>query len=92
MPPEACESFNLELDMGKQGMENVIQQLTTIDVENAEASEPEDKRRVMQKIHELPNGATEVNRAVKNSMVEWFQEQFRSYMRDLESEVLHDNP
>ena len=87
LPPEAQKTFNNELDKGKDGIRNVVESLTSINVELAKASRIEDEELVQRQIMNAPGGTSAVNSSVKESMRAWFQKEFKAYLQKLEREM-----
>jgi len=76
LPESPAQSLITELDMGKSGIEKVIEAITKVDVETSRASYEADEKKVKELIRKS-TGFDAVNAAVRSSIVDWVATEFK---------------
>lgn len=79
LPAEPAETLIEQLDKGKQGLELVIEAISKVDAENAEATMKQDEDKVKDLISNCI-GFTKVNSQVRLSITEWISKEFKAHI------------
>jgi hypothetical protein len=79
LPPAKMETFTKALQQGDEGLAQVQQSLTRINVENAQASVKADEEKVKGLIKSSV-GFARVNAAVQGRFTDWCKDQFGSLL------------
>jgi len=94
MPPDEERQLLLALTRGnsadgKNGIDDLFQAFAGTNVENAEASQPQDKENILRLIREGP-GYAELNKQINNYMREWVLNAVKEAVKKTQSDLKSD--